>query len=58
MTDDNVIIFEKLKLKKNRKTNKCKNNFDDPLFEHTVYFQPKYRIFLALAVIVTGDPLG
>ena len=32
MTDDDVIIFEKFKLKKNPYTNKCKNNFEDPLF--------------------------
>ena len=32
MTDDDVIIFEKFKLKKNPKSNKCKNNFEDPLF--------------------------
>ena len=28
MTHDDVIIFEKLKLKKNPKTNKCKTNFE------------------------------
>jgi len=31
MTHDDVIIFEKLKLKKNAKTNNCKNNFELPL---------------------------
>ena len=31
MTHDDVIIFEKLKLKKNSKTNNCKKNFAIPL---------------------------
>ena len=31
MTHHDVIIFEKLKLKKNQKTNNCKKNFEIPL---------------------------
>jgi len=31
MTHDDVIIFEKFKLKKNPKTNNCKKNFGIPL---------------------------